>query len=1272
MTAKNAQRCLAILLALVMSAAASAVQAADYYARTGGAGVITADWNLNTTWTASATCVGAALGVGVFPGAADNVFICSGKTVNVTAAHAALSVTFLVNTPAGGLGSNLTHTGAFTLTVGAGGVTINGSSAANGTRAWNINTGTGNVAGPVTLVAGSTNARIARINLTTGTLDVNNNLAMTNAAADVRTVIAATGAANIRVAGSFTLSSTFGTLTPGGTSTFTFDRGTTPVTAATSGAGGLIQYRNLTINKAAAAQIVNAATTGNLTVLGALAVTRGVFNIQGITSNVTGTTTVSSNGTLGFTTATTGTKTFGAVTINGGAPLGIWNNALNEDITLNGTFTNNGTFTAGTGIYTFSGAAAQNIAGAVASTFQNVTINKTAAANTVSVAGGTPSPTVNGTLTLTMGQLVTSGAACPAAQPIILGTAGVTAGGSANSYVRGTLRKNFAIGATLNFRAAATEDEFPVGTAAAYYPIEITAGGTSTAGDLRVCIVATEHPQVATPVTTTGIDTLKSVNRYWSLTSTTLNTAAGVGAALVDATFKFTGLPGPDAGYIDAIAVPANFIVERWNGTVWSPTTAPVGAAGPTSTRAQNINLTAGANHIAIGEPLAGVTALPGEFNAFDTGTTAGAVIGKIQTKIAATAFTVRLVKLNAAKNAIDTAYAQAGVTVELYDASNNGGVLNPTTACRPTWTPIAGTSQAVNFAAGIVNATFTIAMLPNVYRDVRVHVVKAGAGAGEGCSTDRFAIRPQSLATSARDADWETAGITRPLANTLATGGNVHKASTDLAATPRPFLLRATPAPAGAANYDGTPTTVAAFPACIAPPAACVTGTLTYAAVSWVAGAVAGTRENSTANYSEAGVFNMRLEDRTYADVDLVDGSSLATRTVPAAATVSIGRFVPSHFDVSVTVGPPAPVFRTFNTTDGTCSTATAPVRSFTYFGQPFQYTLMPAATIGARNAAGTAISNYTGTLWKIGDLTGGTTPVVTKDCTTDPNICVFNTTWTTASAISNVTETYTYTLAPASTPGWDNAGATGVAASVDTATGNITYATSDTLAFLRNTTTPQGVVTASITDAISVRDTSEAAVLGNGNITTATPASFSNIAFNGADFDTVGGFIGGKTFVYGRLTLGNANGSHFVPLSLLMETQYWNGASFITNVRDHCTTAAAANVGLGNYTGNLAAGETTPSIAAGAFGFGKKTLVMSAPGTGNNGSVDIVLNLGSTTTIDSCLSWTVTPTPAGANLSHLRGRWCGATYTKDPTGRASFGVYKGAEEVIFTRENF
>jgi MSHA biogenesis protein MshQ len=40
--------------------------------------------------------------------------------------------------------------------------------------------------------------------------------------------------------------------------------------------------------------------------------------------------------------------------------------------------------------------------------------------------------------------------------------------------------------------------------------------------------------------------------------------------------------------------------------------------------------------------------------------------------------------------------------------------------------------------------------------------------------------------------------------------------------------------------------------------------------------------------------------------------------------------------------------------------------------------------------------------------------------------------------------------------------------------------------------------------------------------------------------------------------------------------------------------------------------------------------------------------------------------------NLPHLQGNWSGGAYNVNPSARASFGVYRGADEVIHMRENF
>jgi hypothetical protein len=83
---------------------------------------------------------------------------------------------------------------------------------------------------------------------------------------------------------------------------------------------------------------------------------------------------------------------------------------------------------------------------------------------------------------------------------------------------------------------------------------------------------------------------------------------------------------------------------------------------------------------------------------------------------------------------------------------------------------------------------------------------------------------------------------------------------------------------------------------------------------------------------------------------------------------------------------------------------------------------------------------------------------------------------------------------------------------------------------------------------------------------------------------------------------------------------------------------------------------------------------LTLSAPGGSKVGTVDVVLNLNAMAgAFDSCTAFGAPPpAPGGAGLTHLRGRWCGASYDRDATARARFGVYRGAEEVIFVRENY
>jgi MSHA biogenesis protein MshQ len=215
--------------------------------------------------------------------------------------------------------------------------------------------------------------------------------------------------------------------------------------------------------------------------------------------------------------------------------------------------------------------------------------------------------------------------------------------------------------------------------------------------------------------------------------------------------------------------------------------------------------------------------------------------------------------------------------------------------------------------------------------------------------------------------------------------------------------------------------------------------------------------------------------------------------------------------------------------------------------------------------------------------------------------------------------------------------------------------------LAFTRSTTTPNAPFNADIALVLNVIDTDGVAFAGN-------PASFgAATSGNGVAFS------GGKEMRFGRLRLSNALGSERLSLAVPMQTEYWNGSGFVLNAADSCTTIAAANVGLASYKQNLASGETSVG-PVGAFSSGTKTMTLSAPGVGNNGSVDVVVNLAPNTTVNTCNAWSPSaPTPAGAGMSYLRGNWCGANYDRDPVARANFGIYGSqSKQFIYQRENY
>jgi len=141
----------------------------------------------------------------------------------------------------------------------------------------------------------------------------------------------------------------------------------------------------------------------------------------------------------------------------------------------------------------------------------------------------------------------------------------------------------------------------------------------------------------------------------------------------------------------------------------------------------------------------------------------------------------------------------------------------------------------------------------------------------------------------------------------------------------------------------------------------------------------------------------------------------------------------------------------------------------------------------------------------------------------------------------------------------------------------------------------------------------------------------------------------LGSSEVRYGRIRIANAHGSELLSLPIEVTAQYWNATSgWVTSSTDNLSNFAATSVQYSNCQ-KLSATSTWPatcppptsvSPASVAFINGAGSFKLSAPGSGKTGSVDIT---------------------TGA-LAYLPGS----------PARATFGVYKGANEFIYLRENY
>lgn len=493
--------------------------------------VASGNWNVRSTWgTAAAGCAGAPGGI---PGAGDTATIANTRTVTVN-----------VNTTVGAVTVNA----GGTLNVRGVNFTVNGATGISGTLAHVTSTaGTKTYIGLVTINAGGVwnNAINEAVTFRGGI--THNGTTFTGGAGTQ------TFANNDQVIGG-TSSINFGGAVAVAANRTVTNNNTSVVTIAGNLTGGnansiWVNGANATLNYGGAAAPMNtsrltASAAGN-TVNYMRAGTQTVklqnatyFNLSLSGNN---TKTIGTGGSQTLTVA--GNLTIGAgVTYNG--------TTRNPAVNLAGNFSNSGTFNSGTGRFTFNGTSAvtpQLLTGAA--TFTNMGVNNTGiglqlASNiTVTTASA-------GTLILTDGVIDTQ------AFTLIItrncNVAGLVQRLAATSgWIAGNLQKRIPTGTPVSCT-------FEIGDATTYRPINMTFARVTTAGNVTgwSSQSAGDHPD--TTANASGVDSAKSVNRYWTLTNSgVIFTTSGATCSATPscATFNYVAGDLDDVGSLPTVVV---------------------------------------------------------------------------------------------------------------------------------------------------------------------------------------------------------------------------------------------------------------------------------------------------------------------------------------------------------------------------------------------------------------------------------------------------------------------------------------------------------------------------------------------------------------------------------------------------------------------------------------------------------------------------------------------------------------------------------------------
>ncbi|MBN1788193.1 MAG: CotH kinase family protein [Sedimentisphaerales bacterium] len=169
--------------------------------------------------------------------------------------------------------------------------------------------------------------------------------------------------------------------------------------------------------------------------------------------------------------------------------------------------------------------------------------------------------------------ILTNGILTTGANILELDIYGEVVGGSSSSYINGSLTKNFWTGLQQSYL-------FPIGDATTYAPVDVNFASVFYPEGITVRTTPGLHPQIAT----SGLDSSKTLNRYYTITNS--------GLQFTSATITFNFDPADVIGGADT----ALYGIKEYDGT-WSVSTT----ANPLATSIQATDVTSFSD-FAIGE----------------------------------------------------------------------------------------------------------------------------------------------------------------------------------------------------------------------------------------------------------------------------------------------------------------------------------------------------------------------------------------------------------------------------------------------------------------------------------------------------------------------------------------------------------------------------------------------------------------------------------------------------------------------------------------------